>query len=246
MRASKLGNVASLTWGLPSFQTPEHIRQATEEALRLDADAGKYTLPDGLPRLREAAAQTYREETGITVSPDDNVVITAGNMEGIKSLLGTILDPGDEVIVTDPGFASHFQQVRLSGGQPVSWALDQSRQWSLDVDALPALITDRTRALILVTPSNPTVKIFAKDELLRVGEIVRQKDLLLILDDPYSHFTYENRDSYFSPASLMELSPNIAYLFTFSKCHAMSGWRLGYAIVPEDLNTRCSRSTMQP
>lgn len=235
MRASKLEDVASLTWGLPSFRTPEHIRRATDEALRLDSDVGKYTLPDGLPQLREAAARRYREETGIAVSQDDNVVITAGNMEGIKSLLGTILEPGDEVIVTDPGFASHFQQILLSGGQPVSWPLDQSRRWSLDVEALPALITDRTRALVLVTPSNPTGKIFARDDLVCVGEIVRQKELLLVLDDPYSHFTYENRESYFNPASMVELSADIAYFFTFSKCHAMSGWRLGYAIVPADL-----------
>jgi len=86
IRAAKLDDVASLTWGLPSFRTPEHIRKAVEEALRLDADIGKYTLPDGLPELREMAARKHFEHTGISVAPDNHVVITAGNMEGIKPL----------------------------------------------------------------------------------------------------------------------------------------------------------------
>jgi len=235
MRARTLHDVASLTWGLPSFRTPEHIRQAVGEAIRLDADVGKYTLPDGLPELRKAAARQHFESTGIMVAPDHNVLITAGNMQGVKCLLDTILGPGDEVIVTDPGFASHFQQIRLSGGRPVFLPLDKTREWSLNVDALPSLISDRTRAVILVTPSNPTGKIFAREELVRVGEIASREELLLILDDPYSHFTYENRDRFFNPASIPELSANLAYLFTFSKCHAMTGFRLGYTIVPEDL-----------
>lgn len=235
IRAAKLHDVASLTWGLPSFQTPEHIRKAVEEALLLDSDVGKYTLPDGLPSLREMVAQKHFENTGVSVAPDDHVIITAGNMEGIKSLLGTILDPDDEVIITDPGFVSHFQQVRLSGGRPVCWPLDQSQEWSLNLNVLPNLITDRTRAVIIVTPSNPTGKIFAKEDLIRVSEIVRRNELLLIVDDPYSHFVYENRDTYFNPAAILELSAHIAYFFTFSKCHAMSGWRLGYALVPENL-----------
>ena len=238
MRAAKRGDVASLAWGLPSFRTPEHISRAVSEALRLDADLGKYTLPDGLPELREAVARHHFERFGIRVSPEQNVLITAGNMEGIKCLLGTILDPGDEVVVTDPGFASHFQQIRLSGGQPVYWPLDEARDWSLNVDALPALINERTRALILVTPSNPTGRIFPREQLLRVADIIRRENLLLILDDPYSHFTFENRDLYFNPASIRDLGANVAYLFTFSKCHAMSGWRLGYAVVPEGLKSQ--------
>jgi aminotransferase len=97
------------------------------------------------------------------------------------------------------------------------------------------LITERTRALLLVTPSNPTGRIFARDELLRVAEILRSRNVLLILDDPYSHFVYDDRDRFFSPARLADAAGNVAYLFTFSKCHAMSGWRLGYAILPGEL-----------
>jgi aminotransferase len=192
-------------------------------------------LPDGLPELREAVAHVHLQATGIAVDPDRNVLITCGNMQGLNALLHVLVDPGDEVIVTDPGFASHFQQIRLCGGKPVHWQLDEAGGWRLDVEALPDLVTARTRALILVSPSNPTGKIFTENELRRVGEIAAAHDLLLLLDDPYSHFAYENRQHLFNLASVPELADRTAYLFTFSKAYAMSGWRIGYMIIAEAL-----------
>jgi len=235
MRSARVPGTASLAWGLPSFRTPEHIRRAVAARLESDPQVGMYSLPDGLPELRQAAARAHREATGIAVDPDDNVLVTAGNMEGLKVLFQTILDPGDEVIVTDPGFPSHVQQIRLAGGEAVFWRMDEARGWALDLDALPGLIGARTRAVVLVTPSNPTGKIFTEGELRRVGEIALERDLLIVLDDPYCHFTYENRARYFNLSSVPELAAHLAYLFTFSKTHAMSGWRLGYMIVPGDL-----------
>ena len=126
IRAAKVPGAASLTWGLPSFRTPDHIRHAVEQALEDDPDIGKYTLPDGLPQLRAAAAETHRAATGIAVDPDRNVTVTAGNMEGVKTLLRAVLDPGDEVIVTDPGFSSHFIQIGLVGARPVHWRLEEA------------------------------------------------------------------------------------------------------------------------
>ena len=233
IRSAKIENVASLAWGLPSFRTPEHIRYAIEQRLESDPDIGKYALPDGLPELREAVAKKHLAATGISVDPDLNVMITCGNMQGLNSLFHAIIDPGDEIVVTDPGFASHFQQIRLCGGKPVFWTLDETRDWQLDVDSLPNLIGERTKAIVLVSPSNPTGKIFTEEELRCVGKIALDHDILILLDDPYCHFTYENQDRYFNLSSVPELTNHIAYLFTFSKTHAMSGWRLGYMIVPE-------------
>jgi aspartate/methionine/tyrosine aminotransferase len=233
MRAAKMEGAASLTWGLPSFRTPEGFRQAVERALENDRDIGKYTLPDGLAELRGAAAETHRAATGVAVDPDRNVTITAGNMEGIKTLLHSLIDAGDEIVVTDPGFASHFIQIGLCGGRPVFWRLDEARGWALDLEALPRLIGGRTKAILLVTPSNPTGRIFTREELLAVGRLAAERGLLVILDDPYCHFTYENRERYFNLSSVPEFSEHVAYLFSFSKCHAMSGWRLGYAVLPE-------------
>jgi len=204
-----------------------------ETAFRDDPDIGKYTLPDGLPALRAAVVEVHRAATGVAVDPERHVTITAGNMEGVMTVLRAVLDPGDEVIVTDPGFASHFIQIGLVGAKPVFWRLDEERGWALDLAALPRLVTARTRAILLVTPSNPTGRIFTRDELMAVGRLAAERGLLVILDDPYCHFTYENRERYFNLSAQPEFADRVAYLFTFSKCHAMSGWRLGYAVLPD-------------
>jgi aminotransferase len=235
MRAAAYEDVASLTWGLPSFQTPAHIRNAVSVALAQDPDAGKYTLPDGLPILREAIAETHAAQTGVKVCPDRNVVVTAGNMQGIKVLLDTLLESGDEVVVTDPCFASHLTQICLCGGKPVFWPLNEASGWSVNTSHLETLITPQTRAIVLVTPSNPTGTLFGRDDLVRVAQVAKENGLLAILDDPYSQFCFDDENAHFNLASREAYADHLAYLFTFSKCHAMSGWRLGYAIVPEAL-----------
>ena len=235
MLSARVEGAASLTWGLPSFRTPEYIRQGVKQYLDDDFDAGKYTLPDGLLELRELVVAEHRAKTGIDVDADENVMIGAGNMQCLNTLFHTMLDPGDEIILTDPCFASHIQQINLFSGTPVYWPLDESNNWSLDIDLLPDLITDKTQAIVLVSPSNPTGKIFSEDELIRVGEIARQHDILIIIDDPYSDFVYDNSDKYFNLASVEDLKQHIVYLYSFSKSYAMSGWRLSYMVMPAEL-----------
>jgi len=191
MRSARIDGAASLAWGLPSFATPAHIRGAVARGLIEDADIGKYALPDGLPALRQQVARVHRATTGVAVDPDANVMITAGNMQGLNALFHVLVNPGDQVIVTDPGFASHVQQIKLCGGEPVFWALDEARDWALDVEALAGLINARTKAIVIVSPSNPSGKIFDETELRRVGEIARDAGVFMLIDDPYSHFTYE-------------------------------------------------------
>jgi len=228
-------DVASLAWGLPSFTTPANIRKAVQVALDSDPDIGKYTLPDGLPELRALVAEEHERNTGVAVDANRNVMISAGNMQALNALFHAILDNDDEIILTDPGFASHFLQIRLCGGKPVSWPLDESRQWSLDVDSLPELITRKTKAILLVSPSNPTGSVFSEQELRRVADIAAEHDLLILLDDPYSFLTYENEGNCFNLAAVDKHRDRIIYCFTFSKSFAMSGWRLGYMILPEPI-----------
>ena len=235
MRSARIKDAVSLAWGLPSFATPEYIRQGVIQYLEEDLDAGKYTLPDGLPELRQLVAKKHKAEHGIEIDADRHVMISAGNMQALNTLFHTMLDPGDEIILTDPCFASHIQQIILFSGIPVYWPLDEANNWRLDVDLLPELITDKTQAIVLVSPSNPTGKIFSKDELVRVGEIARQHNILIIIDDPYSDFVYENREKYFNLASVEALREHVVYLYSFSKSYAMSGWRLNYMILPEEL-----------
>jgi aminotransferase len=233
MRSAAVSDAASLAWGLPSFRTPAHIRRAVQDALDSDSEIGKYTLPDGLPELRRTVARRHSSATGIECDADANVLITAGNMQGLNALFHVLVGPGDRIILTDPGFASHIQQIRLCGGEPVGWPLIEAQRWSLDLERLPALINDRTKAIVLVSPSNPTGKIFSEEELRRTAEIAKARGVFILLDDPYSHFTYENSARFFNLASCPEYADDIAYLFTFSKTFAMSGWRIGYMVVPD-------------
>lgn len=233
--SSKVPGAASLAWGLPSFPTPEPIRLAVARALDDDPRIGMYALPGGLPELCEAVALEHSRRTGLHVDPEQNVMITAGNMEGLNTLFHVIVDPGDEVIVTDPGFVSHITQIQFNGGTPVFWKMDEARGWQLDIDALPALIGPRTKAIVLVSPSNPTGSILTEETMRAAADIAKKHGLLIILDDPYSHFTYENSGRFFNLASEPEYINNIAYLFTFSKAYAMSGWRVGYMVLPPAL-----------
>ena len=233
IRSAAVPDVASLAWGLPSFQTPEHIRQTVTDALADDPDIGKYTLPNGLPELRALAADHYHQRTGIELDPQMNLFISAGNMQGVHSVLRAVLDPGDEVILTDPGFASHYQQVLLSGGVPVPWRLDEATGWRLDLGTLDACLTPRSKALILVSPCNPTGSVFAEADLRTLGDRLAARGVLLIVDDPYSDILFDLRTPYFNPAAQPRLRDHLAYLFTFSKIHAMSGWRVGYMALPD-------------
>ena len=234
MRSTRIKGVTSLAWGLPSFRTPDYIRTGIKQVLDEDLEAGKYTLPDGLPELRELAAAKHKAEYGIEVDSNENVMISAGNMQGLNTLFHTMLDPGDEIILTDPCFASHIQQIKLFMGIPIYWPLDKDNDWNLDVDHLPELITAKTQAIVIVSPSNPTGKIFCKEDLIRVGEIAKQHNILIIIDDPYSDFIYENRNKYFNLASIKAFKEHTVYLYTFSKSYAMSGWRLAYTIMPAE------------
>ncbi|MBW4706806.1 pyridoxal phosphate-dependent aminotransferase [Roseobacter sp. YSTF-M11] len=235
IRSAQIPDAASLAWGLPSFRTPEPIREAVAQALEGDLKLGMYTLPGGLPEVCEAAAAAHERRTGQRVDPKRNITITAGNMEGLNTLFAVLIDPGDEVIVTDPGFVSHISQIRFNGGIPVYWKMHEDRDWEPDIAGLTGLVGPRTKAIVLVTPSNPTGSILSEAALHAVAEIARAHGLLVILDDPYSHFIYENHARYFNLAALPECAQNIVYLFTFSKCYAMSGWRAGYMVMPADL-----------
>lgn len=233
--SAKVPGAASLAWGLPSFPTPDHIRKSIERELQRDPSIGMYALPAGLPELRKAVAVEHQRRTGAWVDPEQNVTITAGNMEGLQSLFQVLVEAGDEVIVTDPGFVSHISQIAFCGGTPVFWPMQESEWWELNVDALETLTGPRTKAIVLVSPSNPTGRILQEHTLRRTAQIAARHGVLIILDDPYSLFTYENRARFFNLASVPEYAENLVYLFTFSKAYAMSGWRVGYMIAPKTI-----------
>ncbi|MCR9257236.1 MAG: pyridoxal phosphate-dependent aminotransferase [Alphaproteobacteria bacterium] len=236
--SAKVPDAASLAWGLPSFRTPAPIREAVAKALGDDPAIGMYALPGGLPELCEAVAEEHARRTGIRVDPEKQVTITAGNMEGLNALFHVLVEDGDEVIVTDPGFVSHISQIEFCGARPVFWPMREDRGWDLDLDDLEPLITPRTKAIVLVSPSNPTGRILDEATLRGVAAIAARHGVLVVVDDPYSPFIYDNRDRFFNLASAPELADTVVYLFTFSKAYAMSGWRVGYMICTEEIRTQ--------
>lgn len=233
--SASVPRASSLAWGLPSFRTPKSIRATVNAELEINPKSGMYTLPAGLEELREEVASEFRSRFGRSVDPNKEIVISSGNMEATNTLLNVLLDPGDEVIVTDPGFVSHIQQIAQCQGIPVFWPMDEATGWELDPNRLFELVGPRTKAIILVNPSNPTGRVFSKEALHKTAAVACENNLLIIIDDPYSHFVYDERNAFTNLASMPEYVDNIAYLFTFSKAYAMSGWRVGYMILPNSI-----------
>jgi aspartate/methionine/tyrosine aminotransferase len=237
MIAAQVGGCVSLGQGIPSFTTPEHVVDAVARALRDDPAAGKYSLQPGMPELRRAAARLLLAEKGLPADAEREVAITVGGMEGLLCAMLTLIGPGDEVIVPEPFYPSHVEQVLLSEGTPVFAPLRRA-DWGLDVDAVAACITPRTKAIIVSSPHNPTGAVFAKADLLKLAELALKHDIFVICDDTYDALCYDgpdHPDGAFSLASLPELRPLLVGVFSFSKRFALTGWRVGFLWAQEAL-----------
>lgn len=233
MIAAAVGGCVSLGQGIPSFKTPEHVVDAVARALRDDASAGKYSLQPGMPALRRAAAELLRLEKNLPADAEREVAITVGGMEGLLCAMLTLVGPGDEVIVPEPFYPSHVEQILLSEGTPVFAPLRRA-DWSLDPDAVEAAISPRTKAIIISSPHNPTGAVWAKADLLRVAELAIRHNIFVICDDTYDALTYDG-ESAFSLASLPELRHLLVGVFSFSKRFALTGWRVGFVWAREPL-----------
>ncbi|MDP2849077.1 MAG: pyridoxal phosphate-dependent aminotransferase [Humidesulfovibrio sp.] len=233
MIAAQVGGCVSLGQGIPSFKTPEHVVDAVCRALRDDPAAGKYSLQPGMPALRRAAAELLHAEKGLPADAEREVAITVGGMEGLLCAMLTLIGPGDEVIVPEPFYPSHVEQILLSEGIPVFAPL-RRQDWSLDPDAVAAAITPRTKAIIISSPHNPTGAVWAKADLLRVAELALKHNIFVICDDTYDALAYDGEPA-FSLASLLELRHLLVGVFSFSKRFALTGWRVGFVWAQEQL-----------
>jgi len=234
MIAARVGGCVSLGQGIPSFKTPEHVVDAVCRALRDDPAASKYSLQPGMPELRRAAAALLLAEKGLPADAEREVAITVGGMEGLLCAMLTLVGPGDEVIVPEPFYPSHVEQVLMAEGTPVFAPLRRS-DWGLDVDAVAAAITPRTKAVIVSSPHNPTGAVFAKADLLRLAELALKHDFFVICDDTYDALTFDDPDGAYSLCSLPELRSRLVGVFSFSKRFALTGWRVGFLWAQEQL-----------
>ncbi|MBU1039597.1 MAG: pyridoxal phosphate-dependent aminotransferase [Proteobacteria bacterium] len=233
MIAARVGGCVSLGQGIPSFMTPPHVVDAVCRALREDPAAGKYSLQPGMPALRVAAAELLRAEKDLPADPEREVAITVGGMEGLLCAMLTLIGPGDEVIVPEPFYPSHVEQILMAEGTPVFAPLRRS-DWGLDVDAVAAAITPRTKAVIISSPHNPTGAVFAKADLLALAELALKHGIFVICDDTYDALTYDNAAA-FSLMSVPELRHLLIGVFSFSKRFALTGWRVGFLWAREEL-----------
>jgi aspartate/methionine/tyrosine aminotransferase len=227
-------SVAHLEVGEPDFPVAPHIVDAAMRALR-DGDT-RYTPPAGLPELRAAIAESEAAR-GIPATAE-NVIVVPGVKPALFYAALSLIEPGDEVLVPDPGFPIYPSMTRFAGGVPVRYPLT-TRDRQPDVDALAARITARTRVVILNAPHNPTGGSVDARTLDRIAELVEQHDLAVITDDVYGRITYAaDREVAPSIAALPGLARRTIVVNGFSKTYAMTGWRLGFALVPAALAER--------
>jgi aspartate aminotransferase len=225
-------DVISFGAGEPDFDTPEHIKQAARAAL--DRGVSRYTHVAGIIELRRAIAAELARVHGVDIGPDQ-VLVSTGAKHSLFNLFMALLDPGDEVIIPAPYWVSYPDMVLLAGGTPVILPTEASRGFAPDPKALAAVITDRTRAIVINTPSNPTGGVFDADTLRGIGELCAARGVLIVSDDIYRSLVYGSARY----TSIASLSPEIArqtiLVDGVSKTYAMTGWRIGYTAGPVEL-----------
>ena len=229
---ASMEDVISLGVGEPDFVTPWPIREAAIRAI--EQGLTHYTSNFGLRELREAIAAQLQRRYGLEYDPETELVITTGVSEGLDLAARTIINPGDEVIVPDPSYAAHAPAVVLAGGVVVPIATEAADGFALKPDAVAAAITPRTRAMLLGYPANPTGAAPSREELEPIAQLAVKHDLLVISDEIYDRLVYGGAEH--TPlAGLPGMRDRTITLGGFSKSHAMTGWRVGWAAAPPDL-----------
>jgi aspartate aminotransferase len=228
--------IIHLEIGEPDFDTPANVRAAAQKAL--DDGWTHYGPPLGLPALREAIAADATARKGFAASAD-RVIVTPGAKPIMFYALLALAEPGDEVIYPDPGFPIYESMTRFAGATPVALPIRQEREFRADLDELASLITPRTRMLVINSPANPTGGVFTRDDVERIAELALRHDLVVLDDEIYGRIVYDGE--HVSIASLPGMAERTIVLDGFSKTYAMTGWRLGYAIVPEPMLAPFSR-----
>ena len=233
-RAETMSGVIALGRGDPDLPTPEHIVEAAKRAI--DEGVDEDSDPGGLLELREAIRDKLGRENGVVVEPD-GVVVTTGGQEGLFLLVQTILDPGDEIIVPDPRYTSYDVAIQMAGGVMVSVPTVESDGFDLHPRDVEKAITPRTKAILLVSPGNPTAGTITPTNLVGIAELARQHDLLVISDEIYEKLLYDGAE-HLSIGSLPGMAERTITLNGFSKAYCMTGWRIGYLAGPPSIMRR--------
>ena len=216
--------------GRPDFDTPEYIKKAAIESL----NAGNvfYTSNFGTMELRQAIADKLKRENGVDYKATE-ILVTAGLSEAVFAVLATILEEGDELLVPDPVWLNYINVPNLLNAVPVTYELKEENGYQLDLDEIKSKITPKTRAIVIVTPNNPTGGVLSQETLEGLAKIVIENDLLVISDEVYERLIYDG-EKHVSIASLPGMKERTFTMNGMSKAYSMTGWRLGYVAAPEE------------
>ena len=225
---SEMDNVISLGVGEPDFDTPWHIRD--EGIYSLEKGRTFYTSNAGLKELREEICKYLKRRFALDYDPITETLITVGGSEAIDLAMRDMLDPGDEVLIPEPCYVSYVPCCILAGGKPHVIELQAKNEFRLTKEELLEHITEKTKILVLPFPNNPTGAIMSREDLKAIAEVVEEKDLFVLSDEIYAELTYGG--NHVSFASLPGMKERTITINGFSKSHAMTGWRLGYACGP--------------
>ncbi len=221
--------IVSLAIGEPDFPTPSHIVQAAKDAL--DRNFTKYTPSKGIPELREAIAEKSKAENGIPCGPEN--VLVSSTKHALFATTLAFAGEGDEVLLPDPGWVSYLPMVQLAGARPVQVPCLEGDEFQMTPEAVAEKVTPRTRMVMVNTPNNPTGSVYAREALEGIRDLAEDHDLVMVTDEIYERILYNG--SHHSIASFPRAFERTVTINGFSKTYAMTGWRLGWAIGPEDL-----------
>ncbi|MEW2355261.1 pyridoxal phosphate-dependent aminotransferase [Spirillospora sp. NPDC029432] len=219
--------------GEPDFPTPDYIVQAAVEACSVPR-FHKYTPAGGLPELKQAIADKTARDSGFQVSAAQ-VLVTNGGKQAVYEAFAALLDPGDEVLVPTPYWTTYPESIKLAGGVPVDVVADETTGYRVSVEQLEAARTDRTKVLLFVSPSNPTGAVYSRDQIEAIGRWADEHGLWVITDEIYEHLVYGDAEFHSMPVVVPELADRTLVLNGVAKTYAMTGWRVGWLIGPQDV-----------
>jgi len=226
----KYGGV-NLSQGFPDFPAPQAIKDAACAAIQ--DDVNQYAVTWGARPLREAAAREFTRRYGVPVVPDEQVTVCCGSTEAMMATMMAVIDPGDEVVIFEPFYENYGPDAILSGATPRYVTLHEP-DWSFDVDELGAAFNNRTKAIILNTPNNPTGKVFTRAELEAIAALCRKWDAIAISDEIYEHIIYDGRP-HIPIATIDGMAERTVTINGLSKTYSVTGWRVGWTISPPSL-----------
>lgn len=223
---SKGIDVISFGAGEPDYNTPENIKVAAKNAI--DNNLTRYTPTSGIVSLKEKICEKLKNENGLNYGTNQ-VIVCTGAKQALADSFSAILNPGDEVIVASPYWVSYPELIKLNDGVPVFVETDEKNNFKMEISKIKEKITSKTKAIIINSPNNPTGCVYTKEDLVEIANLSKENDLIIISDEIYEKLIYDNEE-HVSIASLSEDAFNRTIVINgFSKSHAMTGWRIGYA-----------------